>query len=95
MTSQEASPVVYPHGYSGSRQGSVVYQAQQVPHPASHQAPFPYVMPVHYAGGPQQHYYVVNHPQSERTAMPPGQVCNVTFCFLLSYLVNFLIYVLI
>lgn len=72
MTGHEASPVVYPHGYTAGRQGGVMYQAQQMPHPAPH-----YVMPVQYAGGPQQHYYVVNHPQGERTAMPPGQVYNL------------------
>ena len=72
MTGHEASPVVYPHGYAAGRQGGVVYQAQQMAHPAPH-----YVMPVHYASGPQQHYFVVNHPQGERTAMPPGQVCKL------------------
>ena len=74
VAGHEPSPVVYPHGYTTGRQGGVVYQAQQMPTPGSHQTPYPYVMPVHYAGGPQQHYYVVNHPQGDRAAVPPVQV---------------------
>jgi len=73
LAGHDPSSVIYPHGYTPARQGGVIYQAQQAPHPAPHQTPYPYVMPVHYAGGPQQHYYVVNHPQGERTQLPHVQ----------------------
>lgn len=71
VAGHEASQIVYQQGYPLGRQ---MYQSQHQMHPqGSQQGSYPYVMPLQYSGGPQQHYYVVQS-QGDRAGLLSGQV---------------------
>eukprot|EP00794_Sanderia_malayensis_P003612 gene3612-4123_t len=71
MSAHDTSPVVYQQGYS---LGRPMYRGQHPMYAPSQQqsASYPYVMPVQYPGGPQQHYYLVQ-PQVDHTGMHTAQ----------------------